>query len=185
MVNHGLVVAPLFFIIAVLGARAGGSEDIRDMGGIAMRAPILAATFLIVAFAALAMPGSGNFVGEFMILLGLFHAKLAIAIIAFAGVVMAAVYMLRMFIRTMHNRTGPDVKSRELGWREGVVLAPFLAAILLFALYPQLELHRAERSVVHSVTPATPAGLASAAAVANAAAQQAAAQAAAAEQEGQ
>jgi NADH-quinone oxidoreductase subunit M len=152
MVNHGLVVAPLFFIIALLAARAGGSEDIRDMGGIAFRAPVLAATFLIVAFAALAMPGSGNFVGEFLILLGLFNTKVVIAIVAFTGVVLASIYMLRMFIRTMHNRTGPHVESRELGLRDGLVLAPFIAAILLFALYPQLELHRAEKSVVGSLS---------------------------------
>ena len=76
------------------------------MGGIAFRAPVLAALFLIVALATLAMPGSANFVGEFLILLGLFNAKLAIAIIAFTGVALASVYMLRMFIRTMHNRVG-------------------------------------------------------------------------------
>src|SRR5207245_10342012 len=70
MVNHGLVVAPLFFIIALLSQRAGGSEDVRDMGGIAFRAPLLASIFLLVALATLAMPGSANFVGEFLILLG-------------------------------------------------------------------------------------------------------------------
>ncbi|MGH2832178.1 MAG: complex I subunit 4 family protein, partial [Solirubrobacteraceae bacterium] len=103
MVNHGLVVAPIFFIIALLARRNGGSEDIRDMGGIALRAPVLAALFLIVSLATLAMPGSANFVGEFLILLGVFKAKLAIAAIAFAGVVMASVYALRLFIRAMHN----------------------------------------------------------------------------------
>ena len=76
MVNHGLVVAPLFLIVVLLAARAGGSEDLRDMGGIAFRAPVLAALFLIVALATLAMPGSANFVGEFFILLGLFGTKL-------------------------------------------------------------------------------------------------------------
>ena len=60
MVNHGIVVAPLFMIVALLAARAGGSEDIRDMGGIAMRAPVLATIFLIVAFAALAIPRLGQ-----------------------------------------------------------------------------------------------------------------------------
>jgi NADH-quinone oxidoreductase subunit M len=154
MVNHGIVVAPLFFIVGLLSARAGGSEDIRDMGGIAMRAPILATIFLIVAFATLAMPGSGNFVGEFLILLGLFHTKLVFAIIAFSGVVMAAVYMLRIFIRTMHNRRGPKVESRELRWRDALVLVPFLAVIGLYALYPQIQLHRSETSVTSSVDPA-------------------------------
>ena len=108
MVNHGLVVAPLLFIVALLAQRAGGSEDIREMGGIAFRAPVLATVFLIVALATLAMPGSSNFVGEFLILLGVFKAKLAIAIIAFTGVVMASVYALRLFIRAMHNRVGRE-----------------------------------------------------------------------------
>ena len=155
MVNHGIVVAPLFFIVALLSARAGGSEDIRDMGGIATRAPILATIFLIVSFATLAMPGSGNFVGEFLILLGLFKTKMVFSIIAFAGVVMAAVYMLRMFIRAIHNRAGPRVASRELRWRDALVLVPFIGVIGLFALYPQIELSRAEQSVTASISVAS------------------------------
>ena len=110
MVNHALVTAPLFFIVAALAARAGGSEKLRDMGGIAFRAPVLATLFLIVAFATLAMPGSSNFVGEFLILFGVFRAKLAISVIAFAGVVGAAVYALRVFIGAMHNRVGKQVR---------------------------------------------------------------------------
>ena len=68
---------------------------------------MLAALFLIVALATLAMPGSANFVGEFLILLGVFNSKLAIAFIASTGVVLASVYALRMYIRSMHNRVGP------------------------------------------------------------------------------
>jgi NADH-quinone oxidoreductase subunit M len=154
MVNHGLVVAPLFFIVALLAARAGGSEDIREMGGIAMRAPVLAALFLIVTLATLAMPGSGNFVGEFLILLGVFHAKLAIAAIAFTGVVLASVYMLRMFIRTMHNRTGAEVQSRDIVLADAVVLVPVVGVILLFAFYPQFALQRSEPAVKASVATA-------------------------------
>jgi NADH-quinone oxidoreductase subunit M len=151
MVNHGLVVAPMFFIIGLLAARAGGSEDLRDMGGLAFRAPVLAAIFLIVAFATLAMPGSSNFVGEFLILLGVFKAKLAISIIAFSGVVMAAVYALRLLIRAMHNRPGPRVASRDIGWLDGAILVPFVLVILGIALYPQLALRRSEPAVRTSV----------------------------------
>ncbi len=154
MINHGLVVAPLLFIVALLAQRAGGSEDIRDMGGIAFRAPVLATMFLIVAFATLAIPGSSNFVGEFLILLGVFKAKLAIAIIAFTGVVFASVYALRLFIRAMHNRVGPKVSSRELSFRDGVVLVPLLAVIFFMALYPQLALHRSEGSIKATVAAA-------------------------------
>jgi NADH-quinone oxidoreductase subunit M len=154
MVNHGLVVAPIFFIVALLAQRAGGSQDIRDMGGIAFRAPLLATIFLVVALATLAIPGSANFVGEFLILLGVFKAKLAIAAIAFAGVVMASVYALRLFIRTMHNRVGPRVESRDITPMDGVVLVPLLAVIVFLALYPQGALKRSERSVTASVVAA-------------------------------
>src|SRR5918912_694620 len=141
-VNHGLVVAPAFFIVALLAARAGGSEDLRDMGGIAFRAPVLATLFLIVAFANLAMPGSSNFVGEFLILLGVFRAKVVIAVVAFSGVVLASVYTLRLFIRAMHNRAGEEVTSREIRPADGVVLVPLVALILAFALDPQIALHK-------------------------------------------
>jgi NADH-quinone oxidoreductase subunit M len=152
MVNHGLVVAPLFFIIMLLSRRAGGSEDVREMGGIAFRAPVLASLFLVVALATLAIPGSGNFVGEFLILLGVFKAKLAIAAIAFSGVVMASVYALRLFIRAMHNRVDPKVKSRDITVLDGLVLVPLVAVILMLALYPQFALHRSEGSVKAAVT---------------------------------
>jgi NADH-quinone oxidoreductase subunit M len=147
MVNHGLVVAPLFFIIALLAERSGGSEDIRDMGGLAFRAPVLASLFLIAALATLAMPGSANFAGEFLILLGLFQTKLAMAIIAFTGVAMASVYMLRFYIRTMHNRQREGTVSRELTLGDALVIVPLVLAILAFALYPQGALKDSEPAV--------------------------------------
>ena len=151
--NHGLVVAPAFFIVALLAARAGGSEDIRDMGGVAMRAPLLAALFLIVAFATLAMPGSSNFVGEFYILLGVFAGNMAIAIVATAGVVLASVYALRLYITAMHNRTGARVQSRELSLREGLVLVPLVLLVIAIALYPQFALKRSDASVTAVTAP--------------------------------
>ena len=75
-----LLTLPL--IVGLLAARAG-SSDIRDIGGVAFRAPVFAALFLIVALATLAMPGSSNFIGEFLILLGVFRDNLVIAIVAF------------------------------------------------------------------------------------------------------
>jgi NADH-quinone oxidoreductase subunit M len=150
-VNHGLVVAPAFLVVALLAERAGGSEDLRDMGGIAFRAPVLATLLLIVTLATLAMPGSSNFVGEFLILLGVFHTKLVISIIAFVGVGMAAVYALRLLIRALHNRVGPHVESREISLGDSLVLVPLVAVILFFAVYPQLALHRSEPATAASV----------------------------------
>lgn len=153
-VNHGLVTLPAMFILALLAARAAGSEDIRDMGGIAFKAPVLAVFFVITTFALLAMPGSSNFVGEFLILLGVFKTQMAIAIIASAGVVMASVYALRLFIRAMHNRVGPDVDSRDLRLADGVVLIPVVLLIVAFGLYPQLALERGEKATAAVVAPA-------------------------------
>jgi NADH-quinone oxidoreductase subunit M len=153
MLNHALVTAPLFFIIAVLAARAGGSELIRDMGGVAFRAPVLAALFLIVALATLAMPGSPNFIGEFNILLGVFQSRIAVAVIAFAGVVGAAYYALRLFIGTMHNRVGPHVASREVGFADALPIAGLVAVILALAFYPQFGLRRSQPTVQRLVAP--------------------------------
>ena len=158
-VNHGLVVAPMFFVVALLAERAGGSVDIRDMGGIALRAPVLAGLFLVAALATLAMPGSANFVGEFLILVGAFESKMAIAFVASIGVVLASVYALRMYIRSMHNRTGPAVTSFDLSLRDGLVLVPLIVAIVAFALYPQGALTHSEpatRAAVQPVLEAAP-----------------------------
>src|ERR1019366_6032650 len=138
-------------LLPELPGGAGRAEDGPQMGGLAFRAPVLASLFLVVALATLAIPGSSNFVGEFLILLGVFKAKLAIAIIAFSGVVLASVYALRLFIRAMHNRVGPASDSREIGFLDGAVLAPLIAVIVFLALYPQFALHRSERSVKAAV----------------------------------
>jgi NADH-quinone oxidoreductase subunit M len=158
MVNHGLVVAPLFIIIAILVDRTG-TEDIREVGGMALRAPVLAALFLIVALATLAMPGSANFIGEFYILNGLFQAKIVFAFVAISGVAMSAYYALRLYQHAMHNRPpsqqGNGIASREIGWRDGVVLAPLVLCIIALALYPQLILHRTAPTVQQTVAGVT------------------------------
>jgi NADH-quinone oxidoreductase subunit M len=154
MLNHGLVTAPLFFIVAALAVRCGGSEDIREMGGLAFRAPVLAALFLIVVLANLAMPGSSNFAGEFMILLGVFKAKLAISVIAFLGVVGAAVYSLRVYIRTMHNPLGAKARSQEISLRDGLPIAALVLVILALAFYPQFGLRRSDPSLRAAMAPA-------------------------------
>ena len=76
---------------------------------------MLAALFLIVTLATLAMPGTANFIGEFYILIGVFQAKIVYAFVAVVGVVFAAFYAIRLFQRTMHNRKPDGIESREIG----------------------------------------------------------------------
>jgi len=158
MVNHGLVVAPIFIIVAILVERTG-TEDIREMGGMALRAPVLAVLFLIVALATLAMPGSANFIGEFYILNGLFQEKEVFAIVAITGVAMSAYYALRLYQHAMHNRPASGknngIASREIGLRDAVVLTPLVICILGLALYPQLILHRTAPTVQQTVATVT------------------------------
>jgi NADH-quinone oxidoreductase subunit M len=89
MLNHGLVTVALFLIVGVIVLRARGSESLAELGGMAFRAPVLAGTFLVLALATLAMPGSGNFVGEILILFGTLQAKVVYGVLAGAGVVLA------------------------------------------------------------------------------------------------
>jgi NADH-quinone oxidoreductase subunit M len=138
-------------VVALLAERAEGSEDIRDYGGIAFRAPVLTVLFLIATLATLAMPGSANFAGEFLILLGTFQSVQAIAIVAALGVVLASVYALRLYFRSMHYRVGPRVESFELRFADALVLVPLVLAILAFALYPQLALDAGEEAIKTTV----------------------------------
>ena len=150
MVNHAIVTVAMFVVIAVIYERSK-TEDLREMGGIAMRAPVLAALFLVVTLATLAMPGSANFIGEFYILNGLFDAKIVYAFVAGIGVALAAFYALRLYQRTMHNPLARGVESREITLREGAVLAPLVACIVALGIYPGLVLERGEASVNASV----------------------------------
>jgi NADH-quinone oxidoreductase subunit M len=157
MVNHGLVVAGLFVVIAILFERTR-TEDLTRMGGQAMRAPVLAALFLVVTMATLAIPGSANFIGEFYILNGVFESKIAFAFVAAIGVVLAAFYALRLYQRTMHNPLPEGAHSREISAIDGLVLAPLVACIVALALWPGLILERGEASVEANVSAVTSQG---------------------------
>jgi NADH-quinone oxidoreductase subunit M len=146
MVNHGLVVAPLMLIAVLLVARAG-TDDITKMGGLAMRAPVLAALFLVATMALLAIPGSSNFMGEFYILNGIFQEKIVYAFVAAIGIALSAYYALRLYQHAMHNRKPDAIESREVGLLNGGVIAGLVACIVALALYPGLILHRADPSV--------------------------------------
>jgi NADH-quinone oxidoreductase subunit M len=144
MLNHGLVVVPLFLIVGVIALRAGGSESLAELGGMAFRAPVLAGLFLVTSLATLAMPGSGNFIGEILILFGAFEDNLVYGLVASAGVVLAAVYMIRLYQGTMHGRTGPVVASREIDAVNLAAVAPLVAIVIALGVYPHFVVSRTE-----------------------------------------
>jgi len=151
MLNHGLVTVPLFLIVGVIAVRARGSESLAELGGMAFRAPVLAGLFLVTALATLAMPGSGNFVGEILILFGTFEDNLVYGLVASAGVVLAAVYMIRLYQGTMHGRVGPAVDSLEIDRVNLAAVVPLVAVIVALGVYPQFVLHRTERDTSQAI----------------------------------
>jgi NADH-quinone oxidoreductase subunit M len=102
MVNHGLATGLLFLVVGMLIAR-GGSRQIRDYGGVATRAPVLAGVFLIAGLASLALPGTNSFISEFLVLIGSFPTRPVFTVLATVGIVLAALYVLLMYQRTMHG----------------------------------------------------------------------------------
>jgi NADH-quinone oxidoreductase subunit M len=160
MLNHGIVTVALFLIVGVIAVRAAGSESIAELGGMAFRAPVLAAVFLITALATLAMPGSGNFIGEILILFGTFENKLVYGLVAAVGVVLSAVYMIRLYQGTMHGRVSPAVESREIDRLHLSALVPLVALVIALGLYPNFVVHRTERATTAAITQARAVGAA-------------------------
>ena len=137
MVNHGFATGALFLIVGFLIARQG-SARIADYGGVQKVAPRLAGAFLVVGLAGLALPGLAPFVSEFLVFVGVYAFSPIPAVLATAGVVLAALYILWMYQRTM---TGPAPDKltgmRDLSVREMWAVGPLIALIIALGLYPQ------------------------------------------------
>src|SRR3954454_21664883 len=102
MVNHGLATGLLFIVVGMVITR-GGSRQIRDYGGLAAAAPLLAGVFLLAGLASLALPGTNSFVSEFLVLIGSFPREPVFTILATTGMVLAALYILLMYQRVFHG----------------------------------------------------------------------------------
>jgi NADH-quinone oxidoreductase subunit M len=141
MVNHGLATGLLFLVVGMFVSRRG-SALIGDFGGAGKVVPLLAGVFLIAGLASLALPGTAPFVSEFLVLLGTFTANKTVAIVATVGIVLAAAYVLWMVQRTIQGTPNPamvEVRAmrKDLSLRESIVVAPLIALLLIFGVYPK------------------------------------------------
>lgn len=147
MVNHGFATGALFLVVGFLITRQGSSA-IADYQGVQKAAPVLAGSFLVAGLAGLALPGLAPFVSEFLVLVGTYLFNPVAAVIAVVGVVLAALYILWLYQRTM---TGPLPEKLaglpDLSRREVWAIGPLLAVIVLFGVYPQPLLNAVEPSV--------------------------------------
>lgn len=137
MFNHGLSTAALFLVTGVMIARRG-SASIEAFGGVQKIAPIMSGILLIAGLSSLSLPGLAPFVSEFMVLAGTFTRSIPAATVATLGIVLAALYILIMYQRTM---TGPLREGAEnvtdLTTREISALAPAIVLIVGLGFFPQ------------------------------------------------
>ena len=141
MVNHGLATGLLFLVVGMFVTRRG-SNLIGDFGGAGKLMPVLGGVLFFAGLASLALPGTAPFISEFLVLLGVFTVNKTVAIIATAGIILAAAYVLWMFQRTVQGTPNPmleklDAMRRDLDWREKLVVGPLIALIILFGFYPK------------------------------------------------
>jgi NADH-quinone oxidoreductase subunit M len=152
MFNHGLSTAALFLVTGFLITRRG-SAQISDFGGVEKVAPVLAGLFLIAGLSSLSLPGLSPFVSEMMVLVGAFVLTPWAAGFAVLGIVLAAIYILWMYQRTMTGPVLPAIVGmRDLNLREIGALAPLLLLILVLGLFPKPLLDVINPSVERTMT---------------------------------
>ena len=158
MVNHGLSTGGLFAVVGMVYDRYH-TRQIRELGGLAKRTPLLATFMLLFTMASIGLPGMNGFVGEFLILLGMFQRAwvdapgplgpqlIVIAVLAVSGVVLGAWYMLWMVQRVFfgplkegHLTQAEAEKVRDLAPREVLALTPLVVFIIWIGVYPKLFL---------------------------------------------
>jgi len=131
MVNHGIIIAALFLIVAWIADRTG-TRDRAAVAGLALRMPVMAGVFGVVTLAALGLPGLNSFVGEFMTLLGAWERAPVLAVFGAIGLVLTPVYMLRLFQGVMQGSPAGPVPRSDIHAGQLMVLAPLI--VLMFAL---------------------------------------------------
>jgi NADH-quinone oxidoreductase subunit M len=147
MVNHGLSTGALFLLVGWLYDRRH-TRQISELGGLQRTAPVFAGVFTLVMLSSIGLPGLNGFVGEFLILVGAFTANRWWAVVATAGVVLAALYLLWAYQRVFHGPAdGDNADMKDMTPWEGLVLAPILVGIVFLGVYPKPMLDRMEPAI--------------------------------------
>ena len=149
MLSHGINVVGLFFVLDIIFFRTK-TNKIEELGGIAKAAPQLAIVFLIIVLGTVALPGTNGFIGEFLLLMGVYNYGIWAAAIAGLTIIFGAVYMLRMYQNVMLGKTNTlTVTFADIQGTEKLVLYIICALIIILGVYPKPLLHITEASVQH------------------------------------
>tara|TARA_B100000700_G_scaffold184715_1_gene203642 strand:- start:79 stop:1137 length:1059 start_codon:yes stop_codon:yes gene_type:complete len=138
MISHGLISAALFLSVGVLYDRTH-SRMINFYGGIVNILPKFSLIFMIFTLSALGIPGTSGFIGEFLVLIGIFQKNYFVAILATLGVILAAAYMLWLYKRVIFGNIKSDsIKGiKDINISEGLVLSLLAIATIVFGFYPE------------------------------------------------
>jgi NADH-quinone oxidoreductase subunit M len=152
MLSHGVVSAALFLIVGVVYDRIH-SRDIDAYGGLVHRMPKYALMFMVFMMASVGLPGTSGFVGEFLILVGVFKVNAWVAAFATTGVILGAAYMLYLYRRVIFGElTKENLKSiLDVNAREVAIFAPLLLIVFVMGIYPSLFLDAMHVSVENLV----------------------------------
>ena len=136
MICHGLSTGALFIMVGALQERTH-TRDMDRMGGLWTTMPRLSGAALFFALASLGLPGLGDFVGEFLVLLGSYQISVGITVVAAVGILASTFYALRLVQRVFHGENTQRWQLPDLSPREGLIVAPMIVGLLWLGLYPQ------------------------------------------------
>lgn len=148
MLSHGIVSAALFMCVGVIYDRMH-TREIAFYGGLVERMPYYALLFMVLTMASVGLPGTSGFVGEFLVLLGVFQDSAIVMALIGTGVVLGAAYMLWLYKRVVFGEmTNAKLKKiTDVDSREVAILAPMAVLAVLFGIYPNLILNPVHASV--------------------------------------
>lgn len=138
MLNHGISTSALFLLVGVLYDRKH-TRRIADYSGLAGKVPLFATLFLLFTLSSIALPLTNGFVGEFLILVGSFIKFPMLTLIAVLGVILGAVYMLTLYLKTMFGELNADKNGdlRDVNFRELAMFVPLLVLVFVMGVYPE------------------------------------------------
>ena len=156
-INHGISTGALFLIVGMAYERRG-TREISEYGGLSKVMPVFATVFLVMTMSSIGLPALNGFIGEILILQGVYVVNKLWAAAAASGVVLAAAYLLWLYQRTMFGRVenAANASLRDLNGREIAVFVPLLALAVWIGIYPAPVLRRIETSVGRVVARVNP-----------------------------
>jgi NADH-quinone oxidoreductase subunit M len=151
MFSHGINIIGMWLVVDIL-ERKTGVKHISQLGGVAQKAPVLTIFLVIIALANIALPLTNAFVGEFLMLSGLFKLNIWFAVMAGLGVILAAVYTLRMIQKVFYGNTNSLTENiSDISFSERAALSVIVVFIFVIGVMPQHVIHFTQQAVTDLV----------------------------------